>query len=154
MSSDIAMGDTTVTTLAGTPLTVTKSASGVFIGSTQVTTPDLDSGNGVVHVVNGVLMPPAAPTACKDNDVDVFFTGSAIDQYYSAKTCADMKERDTEGGSYAGFGWGDPCLKTVAQVTQDKTAGGASVAPVGYEDKTFAELCPVTCGTCSRRRKK
>ena len=101
--------------------------------------------------------PPAGDGAdeCKDADElspPVFFTGSAIDAYYSAKTCADMKEKDTTG-DYAGFGWGDPCLKTVAQVAQDKSVGGTSVAPVGYEDKQFSELCPKTCEACTGRRR-
>ena len=80
-------------------------------------------------------------------DDEVFFTGPAIDQYYSAKTCADMRAKDT--GAYAGFGFGDPCLKTLLQVAADKAPGGGATAPAGYEDKTFAEFCPETCGTCS-----
>ena len=86
-------------------------------------------------------------SCCKDNNGDSFFTGEAIDNYYPAKTCANLKELDTTG-SYAGFGWGDPCTKTIAQILTDKSAGGPALAPVGFEDKTFADLCPKTCDKC------
>ena len=59
LSSQIAAGESTVTTLAGTTLTVTKSSSGVFIGGAQVTAADLEAENGVVHVINQVLLPPS-----------------------------------------------------------------------------------------------
>ena len=47
-----------VTTLLGTDVTVTINANGVFIDNAQVTVADLVADNGVVHVIDVVLLPP------------------------------------------------------------------------------------------------
>ena len=50
-------GDNVVTTLAGDELTVTLTADGeVFIEGAQVTTADVETDNGVIHVIDGVLL--------------------------------------------------------------------------------------------------
>ena len=46
-----------VTTLLGTDITVTINSSGVFIDNAQVTLADLVADNGVVHVIDAVLLP-------------------------------------------------------------------------------------------------
>ena len=51
-----------VTTLHGTDITVTINSSGVFIDNAQVTVADLVADNGVVHVIDAVLLPPTPPT--------------------------------------------------------------------------------------------
>ena len=48
-----------VTTLLGTDVTVTINANGVFIDNAQVTVADLVADNGVVHVIDAVLLPNA-----------------------------------------------------------------------------------------------
>ena len=51
-----------VTTLLGTDVTVTINSSGVFIDNAQVTMADLVADNGVVHVIDAVLLPPTPQT--------------------------------------------------------------------------------------------
>ena len=51
-----------VTTLLGTDITVTINSSGVFIDNAQVTVADVVADNGVVHVIDAVLLPPTPPT--------------------------------------------------------------------------------------------
>ena len=46
-----------VTTLLGTDITVTINANGVFIDNAQVIVADLVADNGVVHVIDAVLLP-------------------------------------------------------------------------------------------------
>ena len=58
LSSDLSDGQT-VTTLNGADVTVTINADGVFINQAQVTVADLLADNGVVHVIDAVLLPPS-----------------------------------------------------------------------------------------------
>ncbi|MFK8010084.1 MAG: fasciclin domain-containing protein, partial [Saprospiraceae bacterium] len=63
VSSSLTDGQT-ATTVFGQDITVTINAMmEVFINAAQVTTPDLDATNGVVHVINEVLLPPNVTVA-------------------------------------------------------------------------------------------
>ncbi|MBO75609.1 MAG: fasciclin [Flavobacteriales bacterium] len=52
-----------ITTLEGSSVTVSITADGVFINDAQVTVADLEADNGVVHVINAVLLPPTTSVA-------------------------------------------------------------------------------------------
>jgi len=51
-----------VTTLEGQKLHITKSGSFLKVGSANVLFTDVGATNGVVHTINGVLIPPPLPT--------------------------------------------------------------------------------------------
>ena len=59
-SSAIASGQTAVpTSVSGnTPIFTNKTASGVSVNNARVTTADVQASNGIVHVIDAVLMPP------------------------------------------------------------------------------------------------
>jgi uncharacterized surface protein with fasciclin (FAS1) repeats len=64
LSGDLSDG-MTVTTVQGQPLTVNVTGSAVTLtdasGNTvSVVRPDLEAGNGIVHVIDGVLLPAAS----------------------------------------------------------------------------------------------
>jgi uncharacterized surface protein with fasciclin (FAS1) repeats len=57
-------GVLTFETLQGGPITLERTAEGVFVSDpagtrARVVTPDLNRGNGVLHVIDAVLTPPA-----------------------------------------------------------------------------------------------
>lgn len=57
MSGDIAEGENMVETLQGETLTVSKTADGVTVDGANVTTVDLKTSNGVIHVIDAVVLP-------------------------------------------------------------------------------------------------
>lgn len=57
MADDIATGSTDVDTLQGTTATVVKTDAGVTVDGATVTTADVKAGNGVVHIIDTVMMP-------------------------------------------------------------------------------------------------
>ncbi len=59
LSTDL-MDGMVVETLNGESVTVTINAEGVFINDAEVTVADLVADNGVVHVIDAVLLPPTS----------------------------------------------------------------------------------------------
>ncbi len=59
-STDLSDG-MTATTLQGDEVTVTINDDGIFINDAQVTVADIEADNGVVHVIDAVLVPAAEP---------------------------------------------------------------------------------------------
>jgi len=57
-STDLSDGQTVVTLNNGKTVAVSITADGVFINNAQVTVADLEADNGVVHVIDAVLLPP------------------------------------------------------------------------------------------------
>ncbi len=58
-SGDLSDGQT-ATTLLGQGITVTLNADGAFINGAKISVVDLDASNGVVHVLDAVILPPAS----------------------------------------------------------------------------------------------
>jgi transforming growth factor-beta-induced protein len=79
LSSDLSDGQI-ITTLNGQDVTVTINENGVFINNALVTVVDLIAENGVVHVIDAVLLPASDPTTVFDiiSNSDVHTTLQAV----------------------------------------------------------------------------
>jgi hypothetical protein len=73
MSTDLADGQV-IKTLLGKDLKVTINTNGVFINGAKVTVADIAADNGVVHVIDAVLVPPTdGPTGIVSGATTTYF---------------------------------------------------------------------------------
>ena len=73
MSTDLSNG-MSATTLLGKDITVTINENGVFINGAQVTVADIETDNGVVHVIDAVLVPSPTTNVGDDLRANATFT--------------------------------------------------------------------------------
>jgi len=83
MAADVVQVDSLDTAL-GKPLAIRVEDGNVFVNDVQVTTTDIEASNGVIHVINGVLIPPVEeepatlPETGADNTSNMFLILFAI----------------------------------------------------------------------------
>ncbi len=65
MSTDLSDGQM-IETVFGKDITVKITADGVYINDAMVSVADIEAGNGVVHVIDAVLLPPTMPATVAD----------------------------------------------------------------------------------------
>ncbi|MEL4305716.1 fasciclin domain-containing protein [Methanococcoides sp. LMO-2] len=92
LSTDLSDG-MTATTLLGKNILVTINEDGVFINDAKVTVVDLEADNGVVHVIDAVLVPPniKADIIALKSQVDSEDLNRPIDRALQAKLDAALK---------------------------------------------------------------
>merc|ERR1712216_194506 len=99
-----------VATVEGKHLDVTKSNHGVFVGADlkglkQVTGADNLASNGVAHIINGVMLPPAAASfeAEKPNIVELAQSVDDLSTLVTAVVAADLADTLSSPGPFTVF---------------------------------------------------
>ena len=99
LSTDLSDG-MMVTTLQGEEITVSINANGVFINNAQVTVADITASNGVVHVIDAVLLPPVMPT---NTIMDVVANSADHNTLEAALVASGLNETLSNPGSFTLF---------------------------------------------------
>ena len=100
LSTDLSNGQI-IATLQGQTVEVTINAEGVFINDAQVTVADITATNGVVHVIDAILLPPAPqPTTTV---VDVIVNSDVHNTLEAAVVAAGLVETLSGTGPFTVF---------------------------------------------------
>ena len=97
LSTDLADGQA-ITTLFNKDILITISNDSVFINDALVTIADITTDNGVVHVIDAVLLPPARTTV-----VDVVVNSDVHNTLEAAVIAADLVETLSGDGPFTVF---------------------------------------------------
>ena len=111
LSTDLTDGQT-ITTLLGEDVTVTITADGVFINDAQVTAADILADNGVVHVIDAVLLPPAPETTTV---VDVIVNSPDHELLEAAVIAAGLVDALSADGPFTVFAPTDAAITALAE---------------------------------------
>jgi uncharacterized surface protein with fasciclin (FAS1) repeats len=110
LSSTLSDGQT-ITTLLGEDITVTIGMNGVMINNATVVVADITATNGVVHVIDAVLLPPAPqPTTTV---VDVIVNSDVHNTLEAAVVAAGLVETLSGTGPFTVFAPTDAAFETL-----------------------------------------
>jgi uncharacterized surface protein with fasciclin (FAS1) repeats len=105
-----------VTTLSGDDITVTINADGVFINDAQVIVADIETDNGVVHVIDAVLLPQAPPS---NTIMDIVTNSGDHNTLEAALVASGLNETLGTPGSYTLFAPTDAAFAALPAGTID-----------------------------------
>jgi uncharacterized surface protein with fasciclin (FAS1) repeats len=130
LSGDLSDGQE-VTTLLGKDVTVTINGDGVFINDAKVILADLLADNGVVHVIDAVLIPEVEPAAFP---IDFETETDAVWEVFANGTGAATDFEVIPNPDKSGDNTSDNVLKFVVNADADPWAGAFSdsYAPVEF----------------------
>ena len=100
-----------VTTLNGKSFTVTINDDGVFINDAQVTFADIVADNGVVHVIDAVLLPPTITIT------DIVVNSPVHETLEAAVIAADLAETLAGEGPFTLFAPTDAAFAALPEGT-------------------------------------
>jgi len=112
LSTDLVDGQTAMT-LNGKDITVTINNDGVFINNAQVTVADITTDNGVVHVIDAVLIPPTTTV------VDVIVNSDVHNTLEAAVLAADLAGTLSGDGPFTVFAPTDDAFAALPDGTID-----------------------------------
>ena len=102
MSADLSDGQE-IETVFGADIVVTINEDGVFINDAQVTVADLEAENGVVHVIDAVLIPEAEEDPMPATVVDIIVGSDDHGTLATAVTAAGLVETLQGAGPFTVF---------------------------------------------------
>ena len=115
MSGDLSDGQE-IETLLGENVTVTIDMDmNVFINNAQVTVADIEAGNGVVHVIDAVLLPPAPVT---NTVVDVIVNSEDHTLLEAAVIAADLVDALSAEGPFTVFAPTDSAITVLVEALE------------------------------------
>ena len=114
MSTDLTDGQM-VTTMLGADVTITIMDGSVMVNGATVTTADITADNGVVHVIDAVLLPPAAETTTV---VDIIVNSEDHTLLEAAVGAADLVDALSGEGPFTVFAPTDAAITALVEALE------------------------------------
>ncbi|MGC9341449.1 MAG: fasciclin domain-containing protein, partial [Bacteroidales bacterium] len=114
LSTDLVNGQK-IKTLLGEDITVTINEKGVFINDAKVTIADIEAENGVVHVIDAVLIPETMPATV----VDIIVNSEVHETLEAAVIAANLVETLQGEGPFTVFAPTDEAFHALPEGTLD-----------------------------------
>ena len=151
MSSDLNEGTTTVSAANGDDLSVQVTSSGVMVGTemANVILADVPASNGVIHVIDKVIMPPAADSENNEVNCDVTI-GISSDGYAFSPASVSIDVGETVCWKWTDSEMGHNVREVDGMKSTKYVVGGVYSGPAAStvdfhhtftEDTTFYYAC-------------
>lgn len=88
--SEDAVAAKTAKTLQGSPIGITVTDSGAMVNKSKLIATDVDASNGVIHIIDAVLLPPAKGANVKKVLEDAVAHGASMFNSGHHQACADL----------------------------------------------------------------
>ncbi|MBK9924911.1 MAG: fasciclin domain-containing protein [Anaerolineales bacterium] len=119
MAADVT-GLTSATTVLGKDVAIKVDMGNVYINDAQVVITDIETSNGVIHVIDSVLLPPAEEGAMTENTiVDVAIADGRFKTLAAALTAAELVETLKGEGPFTVFAPTDDAFAALPAGTLD-----------------------------------
>ena len=117
MAADV-VGLDSADTAAGLPVAISVDGDKVMIGNAQVVTTDIETSNGVIHVVDAVILPPAEEAAEEAMDiVDTAVAAGSFNTLVAAVDAAGLVETLKGDGPFTVFAPTDDAFAALPEGT-------------------------------------
>ena len=117
MAADV-VGLDSADTAAGLPVAISVDGDKVMIGNAQVVTTDIETSNGVIHVVDAVILPPAEEAAEEAMDiVDTAVAAGSFNTLVAAVDAAGLVETLKGDGPFTVFAPTDEAFAALPEGT-------------------------------------
>ena len=118
MASDVVNLDSAATVL-GKDVAIKSDMGNVYINDAQVIITDIETSNGVIHVIDSVLLPPAEEAAAPGTIVDIAVADGRFNTLVAAVTAADLVETLNGEGPFTVFAPTDDAFAALPAGTLD-----------------------------------
>jgi transforming growth factor-beta-induced protein len=112
---------TSATTVLGKDVTIKVDMGNVYINDAKVIITDIETSNGVIHVIDAVLLPPADEAAMEEKNtiVDIAVADGRFTTLVAAVTAADLVETLSGEGPFTVFAPTDDAFAALPAGTLD-----------------------------------
>ena len=118
MAADVVNLDS-ATTVLGKDVAIKVDMGNVYINDAQVIITDIETSNGVIHVIDSVILPPAEEAAAPGTIVDIAIADGRFNTLVAAVTAAELVETLSGEGPFTVFAPTDDAFAALPAGTLD-----------------------------------